>query len=150
MKTNCTRTAARYGFTLLLAILFISCNNYNRYIKAHELMNVDFERTYRDYALCKCLEYGYDNPAIFSEDISKGVYMDITLHTLAFNGTDKKLDSLARSTADSIQPSQILDYEGRKAVMLHCIRFYNSELLKKNVKQIIAVNAKRWDPREAF
>lgn len=145
MKTNCTRTAARYGFTLLLAVLFVSCNNYKRYLKAHELMNVDFERTYRDYALCKCLQFGYDNPEILKEDISTGVYMDFSQHTLAFHGTSQKLDSLARLVADSIQPSQIADYGGKKAVMLDCIEFYNSELLKKNVKQIIAVNAKRWD-----
>ena|SRR5690554_4617188 len=145
MHSNRTAPAMKYCLLLLLAFAVTGCSNYNRYIKAHELMNVDFERTYRDYALCKCLEYGYDNPAIFREDISRGVYMDITLHTLAFNGTDKKLDSVARSAADSIQPFQILDYEGKKAVMLHCIEFYNSAQLKKNVKEIIAVNAKRWD-----
>jgi len=131
-----------YIFIALFSLL--GCSSITAYKRKNEVKNVDFERTYRDYVLCRCMEFGFGNDSLFKNDLSTGIYNDITLFSMHFNGAKQRLDSLAKHRADSITHSQIADHEGRKAVMLECIDYYNSKKLKQEIKAIIKDNAKAY------
>jgi len=122
----------------------LCCSSIATYKRKNKVKNVDFERTYRDYVLCRCMELGFRSDSLFKNDLSTGIYNDITLLTMHFNGAKQKLDSLAKHRADNIAPSQIADHEGRKAIMLECIDYYNSKKLEQEIKSIIKDNAKAY------
>jgi len=85
----------------------------------------------KEYALCKCItEVSRDT--LLKNDLTFSVYANI-----ADYGDSKiyrAIDSAAKHTALNIQPSQIKDYNGKKAYMLSCIQFSQSKKLDSLIK----------------
>lgn len=87
----------------------------------------------KEYAFCKCLSYGYKNDSMVNNDISFSVYTELgDYETEQF----RLVDSVALDFANRIQPFQVADYQGKKAILYNCMQFYNSETLEKYLKKI--------------
>jgi hypothetical protein len=86
----------------------------------------------KQYAYCQCLLAVYNNDSLLKQHISPGVYVNISdyppdLYTV--------VDSLSKERGQSIQPSAIADYNGKKAVLLGCFNYYKSAQLDSLVRR---------------
>ncbi|MET4142351.1 T6SS amidase immunity protein Tai4 family protein [Pedobacter sp. UYP1] len=88
----------------------------------------------KDYALCECISLVGKNDTTFKNDISPGIYIDISSYGHGQKNIYKDIDSLARKVYSEITPSQIADYGGRKAYTASCIDFYHSKSLDSLVR----------------
>ncbi|MFD2145536.1 T6SS amidase immunity protein Tai4 family protein [Mucilaginibacter antarcticus] len=95
------------------------------------------QNIYRDYVLYKCIIRAFDNDPVFSKDISLSVYNDVAKYPLGAGLVGRKLDSLAVIKVNSIKPSIIADYEGKKAIFMQCLDYYNSKKLRDEIKVIL-------------
>ncbi len=97
---------------------------------------VELERVFRDYVLYKSIVGAFGNDTLFNRDITPAVYNDLTDYAFA-GPAGKRLDSLVQLNLASLEPSEIADYEGKTAIFMHCVDYYNSEELREDVQKII-------------
>jgi hypothetical protein len=95
----------------------------------------------KEYAYCKCLEYASKDTTFFKGDISQVVYKEISHYELKAFET---IDSLSQLAASEIKPSQIADYENKKAILSDCFLFYKSRSLDSTVKALDKLSFKSW------
>jgi hypothetical protein len=96
----------------------------------------EMREVYRQYFLARCIYIAFGQEIVGSKDISLSVYYAVGDE---FGGTDhaRKLDSLAKKMVDSITPTQVDDYEGRKPILMDCIEYYESKELKREIMKIL-------------
>jgi hypothetical protein len=112
------------------AFIYLSCNT----SKTLQGLPMNFEESLRhnqvlwlkDYAVCKCLYYGYEKDSVIKKDISTGILASIADHAPYVYET---IDSISLQIANSIKPYKISEYGNKKAVLLHCMEFYRSKKL---------------------
>lgn len=85
----------------------------------------------KQYAFCKCFEFASNDTAFFNNDISTGVYIEISSY---YRDVFARIDSLAKQTARQIKPTEIPDYNNKKAVLKDCFLFYESKVLDSLIK----------------
>ncbi|RZK17131.1 MAG: hypothetical protein EOO43_13790 [Flavobacterium sp.] len=121
--------------TILLACLFIL--GFSVHIKAQiEPSAKEMESYYRWYVLAECIYIGFDKDKVFEKDITFSILNDITEY-VKLTSHGRKLDSLVKIKIQSIPPSQIEDYQKKKAIILESMRYYDSEELKRQVQEIL-------------
>ncbi|SEB17031.1 Type VI secretion system (T6SS), amidase immunity protein [Pedobacter hartonius] len=90
----------------------------------------------KEYALCSCLSLVGKQDTAFRNDISQTVYVEITDYSRTTkNNLYNAVDSLAYKAFNSITPTQIADYEGKKPYMMSCIEFSQSEELDSLIRR---------------
>ncbi|MEJ7560786.1 MAG: hypothetical protein WKF66_20915 [Pedobacter sp.] len=121
--------------TIILASLFIL--GFSDNTKAQiEPSAKEMESYYRWYVLAECIYIGFDKDKVFEKDITFSVLNDITEY-VRLTSHGRKLDSLVKIKIQSIPPSQIEDYQKKKAIILESMRYYDSEELKRQVQEIL-------------
>jgi hypothetical protein len=95
----------------------------------------------KEYAYCKCFEYSSNDTTFFRTDISLMVYKEIAHYDLkAF----QIIDSLSKKAASEIKPSQIADYENKKAILSDCFLFFKSKSLDSVIRSLDKLSLKSW------
>lgn len=95
----------------------------------------------KEYAYCRCFQYASNDSAFLKNDISLSVYRDIANYNfIAYN----KIDSLSRIVASEIKPSQIADYQNKKAISFDCFLFYKSKRLNSLIKSLDKEADRHW------
>lgn len=90
----------------------------------------------KEYALCRCFWMIAKQDTAIQNDISQAIYIDITgYYNTGDNNIYKAIDSLASIAVNSIEPTQIADYEGRKPYMKSCIEFSKSKALDSLIRR---------------
>ncbi|GAA4105209.1 hypothetical protein [Mucilaginibacter panaciglaebae] len=130
------------SISLFYCFVAISCKTIEPY-DSSELS----ERTYRDYVLYRCLEKGLDAKVLFSNDLSIGIYDELSEGTISNGEIAQYLDSLVARRVKSIffPPKLPPDLEGdvaprtegRKAIFMSCINYYNSKELRNDIKKVM-------------
>jgi hypothetical protein len=88
----------------------------------------------KEYALCSCIKYSFKDDTAIKNDLSFTVYKEITDYgNLAVYRT---MDSISKIAAFDIKPSQIADYNGKKALLLGCIEYYQSKKLDSIIRKL--------------
>jgi hypothetical protein len=92
----------------------------------------------KQLAFCSCLKYSFNKDTNIKNDLSFTVYKQIA----DYNSENySEIDSAAKIAAFKIQPSQIADYNGKKAIITGCFAYYESlqldSLVKKFDKQFV-------------
>jgi hypothetical protein len=78
----------------------------------------------KDYALCKCVNYGFKEDNLLKKDFSATVLVE----QLDYNPeVFVILDSLMKKFAYTIPISKYADEMGKRGVMINCINYYNSK-----------------------
>lgn len=95
----------------------------------------------KEYAYCRCFQYASGDTAYFINDVSLSVYFDIANYD--FNAYDK-MDSLSRMTVAEFRPSEIFDYQNKKAVFLNCFNFYKSKRLDSLIRSLDKAVNRTW------
>ncbi|MBV4356353.1 T6SS amidase immunity protein Tai4 family protein [Pinibacter aurantiacus] len=90
---------------------------------------------YKDYVFYKCIQEAFPNDSIYNKDISETVLMEMSNYAI-MKERSGKMDSIAKAFVNSIQPTQIADYENKKPLFLRCLEFYKSKELDKFVKKL--------------
>ncbi|NRF40706.1 T6SS amidase immunity protein Tai4 family protein [Pedobacter foliorum] len=122
---------------ILILISFFLSNAYSQKVPSQKEMG----EVYRQYFLARCIYFAFGEEKVFSQDISLAVYyaagneFDSTNHS-------RKLDSLAMKMLNSITPTQVADYEGRKPILMSCIEYYESKELKREITKILKIPRK--------
>ena len=86
----------------------------------------------KDYALCSCIRYCFKEDDSIKNDLTFTV-----LEGISDYGNPKVyniIDSASKKASLSIEPSQIADFLGKKALLLGCINYYESAKLDSLVK----------------
>lgn len=109
---------------LINSFFFLTCCSSSK-----KLQNRDW---LKEYAFCKCLEYATKD-SFLSNDLSVSVYKEIANYDPSVY---QIIDSLSRKKALEILPSQIADYDGKKAILVSCFNFYKSKTLDSVVKKM--------------
>jgi|GEM_PF-1722068 len=127
---------------LFFCFVLLGCGTSKRY-NSSELS----ERTYRDYVLYRCLEKAIDAKNNFSKDLSLGIYNELSEETISNGEIARFLDSLVTRKVNSIffPPKLPPDLEGdiapgtegRHAIFMSCMDYYNSEELRKDIKKVM-------------
>lgn len=120
------------GFSLLL---LSSCGN-KLYLDDKSQAQMSKSVLYKQYALCHCIKVAYKDDSINLKDISEAIYQELSDYTI-MGEKARMLDSFSVAKAKQIKPSQIADYNGRRAVLSDCIQFYHSKQLDSLVKRLI-------------
>lgn len=114
-----------FSVILLISVcFFLGCVN-SRYQNNRNLL--------KEYAFCKCFEYATKDSQFSKNDLSESIYKEIANYNPAVY---QIIDSLATRAAFGIEPSQIADHEGKKAILLNCFSFYKSTELDSVVKKM--------------
>ena len=80
----------------------------------------------KGYAFCSCLSYANTEDSTYANNISIGIYRDISAYNQdAYNA----VDSLSKITASKITSSVIADYEGKKPIIKSCLKYIRARLL---------------------
>ena len=119
--------------TIIISLFIIKASSlysqaeikYNDIIKQRMLL--------REYALCKCLDYGFANDSLLKKDFSVAVLVE------QLNYSPQAyfiIDSLMRNFADSIHSSRYIDALGKKGVMVNCIDYYNGRDLSLYIRRL--------------
>jgi hypothetical protein len=87
----------------------------------------------REYAFCACAQIISNDSTLFRNDLSNAIYFDIAGYNFS---SYKKVDSAAKAFSILAEPSNISDYENKKAVFLNCFEFYHSRQLKALIKKL--------------
>lgn len=119
------------GFILILISFFLS-NAYSQKVPSDKEMG----EIYRQFFLTRCIYFAFGEEKVFSKDISLSVYYAVGSEFGATNHS-RKLDSLAKKMLNSITPTQVADYEGRKPILMSCIEYYESKELKREIFKIL-------------
>lgn len=123
----------------LLTIVFTSCNYKTKNLAKQESV-ANKHKWLKDYALCSCIKYCFKEDTIIKNDLSFAVYHEISDYS---NATIyRTIDSLSKDAALNIEPSQIADHNGRKALLQGCINFYESKKLDSIVNSFDNVSSK--------
>jgi hypothetical protein len=136
IKINTMKQQSR-NITLLFvgfSILFFSCNNTHSNVPNNgrkESIN-DRQKWLKQYAFCSCIKYCFNKDTDIKNDLSFTVYYQITDYPKIY----QTIDSLAKKASLNIQPSQITDYNHKKALLQGCIDFYESKQLDSTVKNL--------------
>ncbi|PWG81173.1 hypothetical protein DDR33_07230 [Pararcticibacter amylolyticus] len=90
----------------------------------------------KEYALCRCFWMIAKQDTAIQNDISQAIYVELT----DYSSTDKSniynaIDSLASIAVNSIEPTHIADYEGKKPYMKSCIEFSKSKALDSLIRR---------------
>lgn len=112
-------------FSTLIIIVITSCGTASK---------LKENRTWlKEYAFCKCFEYASKDTAFFKNDMGASVYVEIASY-------DRKvfsmIDSLANQAASEIKPSEIADYNNKKATLSDCFLFQKSKRLDSLIKSL--------------
>jgi hypothetical protein len=86
----------------------------------------------KQLAFCSCLKYSFKNDTNIKNDLSFTVYKQIADYD---SETYRMIDNSAKIAAFKIQPSQIADYNGKKAIITGCFAYYESIQLDSLVKK---------------
>jgi hypothetical protein len=125
----------RFQRVCLVSILLISVNTSHAQIK--NLSNITSQRLLlKDYALCKCLGYGFKNDSLQLKDHSLTVLTEQLYYSLE---TLEYIDSLMLNFADSIPLGSHSDTNGervRRGIMLNCFEYYNSKKLDLLIRRL--------------
>jgi hypothetical protein len=84
----------------------------------------------KDYAICTCIEYGFQKQGITLNDPSRSVLMDLSEYIIPID-VKSKVDSSAHKFIDSIVPLQPGDYGNKTGVLYRCLEFGRSKELQK-------------------
>lgn len=87
----------------------------------------------KEYALCKCLNYGFANDSLLKKDFSTTVLVEqlsYSPHAYFI------IDSLMKKFTDSIPISKYVDAEGKRGIMINCIDYYNSKELGSYIRRL--------------
>jgi len=116
-------------------IILFGCSK-NNYLskKTSEGRLPKFSELLKEYTYCKCILYSIKDSSI-QNDISLSVYQELSNYQIV-NTVANKLDSAARIAAGKIKPSQLADYNNKKAVFFECFQFYKSKELKKLINRL--------------
>lgn len=115
---------------IVLLSLALSACNINRTYGYKELSVKNQRQNLKDYALCSCLKLAANSDSL-KNDISFSILNELSDYNAeALN----KIDSLSKIVVAEIQPSQIVDYEGKKPYLLSCIEYYRSKRLDSLIK----------------
>ena len=85
----------------------------------------------RQSAFCRCLVWGNLPDSIMKNDYSQSLYYNLSLYS---DSVFKEIDDLARKKAMQIEPSQLDDLKGKRAVFFECADFYRSRELDSSIK----------------
>lgn len=127
---------------LFCCFVAISCKTIKHY-NPSELS----ERTYRDYVLYRCLEKALNAKAAFSNDLSVGIYEELSEGTISNGEIAHYLDSLVARKVNSIffppklppelEGNVAPGTEGRNVIFMSCIDYYNSKELRNDIKKVM-------------
>ncbi|MDB5008299.1 MAG: hypothetical protein JWP45_2692 [Mucilaginibacter sp.] len=129
MKTN------RFSIILMIAFSLISCKRSADTKKSYSLpdsTNFKKHKWLKEYALCSCIKFSFKDDEAIKSDLSFTVYKGITDYGSPL--VYRTIDSASKKAAFSIQPSQIADFNGKKAMLSGCINYYESLKLDSLVK----------------
>lgn len=102
--------------------------------KAADLKNASIQKELlKEYFLCACITEGFSDKQLGKDDISQAVYFDILRY-----GPEvlQEVKNHAKKFVDSIEPSPIVDFGNKKAIILSCIEKYKSKELDKFIKSM--------------
>lgn len=117
------------GLTLYLG----SCNKDKK--RSKEALLDEKREWAKDYALCSCLSLVSKTDTVFKNDISRGIYAEISdYNRVVIPNIYTDIDSLARKAFNSISPTQIPDYGGSKPYMQSCIEFSKGQELDSLIR----------------
>lgn len=123
-------------YTIFIATTFtFACTNARVHpgrSKSRSGTQAQQEQWLKELALCNCLVYATGTKEM-KGDISRGIYMDIANYS---QDVYDLIDSVSKNAASKIAPSQIADHDGKKALFLDCMNFYNSQKLDSLVRHI--------------
>jgi hypothetical protein len=114
---------------MAVSLALVSCNSI-------KIIESNSEKTYRDYVLYRCLESGLGKE-VFSNDLSLGIYDELTNGTISDGRIAHYLDSLVKKEVNSISPSDIPGANHGKVIFMSCIDYYNSKELHNDIKKVM-------------
>ncbi len=121
---------------MLLMIFFsISCHRNTNEEKLNNLKDSTIQNKHKwlkEYALCSCIKYSLKNDTSLKNDLSFVIYKEITDY--GNPSVYQIIDSASSQVAINIKPSQVADYNKKKAFLNGCIEYYQSEKLDSLVK----------------
>lgn len=85
--------------------------------------------------MCECLRQSLPQDSIIAKDISFAVLNEISEYSI-MGDRELRLKNGVSNFLSKIKPSQISDYDGKKAITLNCLKYYNSSTLDSLVKQL--------------
>jgi hypothetical protein len=117
-----------------LALLFFGCNisSEKKTQKPIDTTLQNKHKWIKEYALCSCIKFSYPADTVIANDISFGIYRDISDY--GNNSIYRTIDSVSKKIAFGIKPSQISDYNKKKPSLQGCIEYYKSKKLDSIVK----------------
>ena len=122
-----------YLIHFITTLLLIGCASSSKFAANRTLL--------KEYAYCRCFQYASNDTVFLKNDISLSVYRDIANYNfIAYN----KIDSLSRLVALGIKPSQIADYQNKKAISFDCFLFYKSKRLNSLIKSLDKEADRHW------
>ncbi|SMC73693.1 hypothetical protein SAMN04488101_102587 [Pedobacter nyackensis] len=122
-------------FLSLLSINLGSCTNQQTSNSTDKPPGTSVEsrrQWLKDYAFCSCLSYANTADSTYSNDISMGIYRDISAYN---QDAYDAVDNLSKITASKISPSVIADYEEKKPILKSCLEYYQSKTLDSLVNK---------------
>ncbi len=131
MKTYCC------VIQVFMIAFLLSCNRNTKIEVSNNSKNSvsqNNRKWLKEYALCSCIKYSFKDDTAIKNDLSFTVYKEITDYgNLPIYRT---IDSISRIAAFEIKPSQIADYNGKKALLLGCIEYYQGKKLDSTIRKL--------------
>ncbi len=118
----------------LLILILTSCST-SKKLENKKGLYKDKRELLKDYAFCQCMLYSFEADSIKLNDVSISVLYELSDYSISLLQR-KKMDSIAQSFANTIEPLQPGDYGNKRAVILECLHFYKSRQLKKLINSI--------------
>lgn len=123
----------RYKILTFLFVVFCSCNS-AKHVNDKQGMYTNQAAALKDYAFCKCVEYGFMQDSISLNDISIPIIFELSDYSIPLNKR-QKIDSLAKKIAQSITKQQVADYGNKRKILLDCLNFYRGKELEKLISK---------------
>jgi hypothetical protein len=120
---------------LLAALCFTACKSANEQklpLNIDDSILQNKHKWLKDYALCSCIKYAFKEDDSIKNDLTFSVLIGISDY--GYPRVYHIIDSASKKAALSIEPSQIVDFDGKKALLLGCINYYESAQLDSLVK----------------
>jgi len=124
-----------YSLSLLSIIILLGCQNKNRSKQSITAIDSAIEKKHKwlkEYALCSCIKYSFKNDSAISNHLSFTIYKEITDYDKP--AIYKLIYRLSKKASNNIKPSQIADFNGKRAILSGCINFAESKTLDSLIK----------------
>lgn len=123
----------RHAILNLLIFLFCSCNS-TKHINDKQGMYTSQSAALKDYAFCKCVEYGFMQDSISLNDVSIPIIFELSNYSIAIEKR-QQIDTLAKKIALGITKQQVADYGSKRKVLLECLNFYRGKTLARAIRK---------------